>query len=77
MGIESLKKEASKLSRLEKLDFLQYIANLLAEEESVLLSDFDKATLLKRQLEVQEGNVKLIPANKVKSDIMEKYGLHD
>ncbi|MCC6410404.1 MAG: addiction module protein [Saprospiraceae bacterium] len=77
MGIESLKKEASKLSRLEKLDFLQYIANLLAEEENVPLIEEHKSIILTRQQEVRKGEVKTIPASNVKSDLMKKYGLHD
>lgn len=76
MTIETLKSEVAKLSRLEKLKFMCFLAELLSEEEREnLLSEEEKEILLRRQDEIKSGKVKTIPASEVKTKLEKKYGL--
>jgi putative addiction module component (TIGR02574 family) len=76
MSIEVLKAETAKLTKLQKLEFMQFLAELLSDEErAIALTEEQKKSLLRRQEEVAAGKVKTVPAEKVKDKLAKKYGL--
>jgi putative addiction module component (TIGR02574 family) len=78
MTIEVLKNEAVKLTKLEKLQFLQFLADMLSEEEQdTVLSLQQKQILLHRLEAVKSGNAILVPAEKVKENLIQKHGLRN
>lgn len=76
MTIELMKSEALSLTKLEKIEFLRFLADLLSEEEqkSVLTAE-QRKILLRRRKEVKLGKVKLVPAEQVSAKMIAKYGL--
>ena len=77
MTIELLKSESVNLTKLEKLEFLQYLVELVFQEERASgLTEEQEKILLRRKNEILTGKVKTIPAEVVKNRLIEKYGLH-
>jgi putative addiction module component (TIGR02574 family) len=59
MNASTIKEEVKKLPRTEQLSLIQYIVNLLQEDNEFVLSDAWKAELDKRDEDYQNGTEKL------------------
>ena len=76
MTIDVLKTATIQLTKLEKLEFLQFLAELLSNEErSSVLTHEQEKNLRRRRAEVKSGKVKMVPAEQVKAKLAAKYGL--
>lgn len=76
MTNEVLKTETVKLTKLEELEFLQFLAEILSHEERTeILGAQKEKTLRHRRDEIKSGQVKTIPSQQVKAKLLSKYGL--
>jgi len=78
MTIEILKEQTVKLSRTERLEFLQFLANLLAPEEDIsTVQENQLKSLSQRREQLRLGDITATAALDVKSRLKNKYGLQD
>ncbi|MFM7155053.1 MAG: hypothetical protein ACKOZV_13120 [Bacteroidota bacterium] len=78
MTIEILKEQTVKLSRTERLEFLQFLANLLASEEDIsTVQENQLKSLSQRREQLRLGEITATAALDVKSRLKNKYGLQD
>lgn len=79
MTIESLKLEALKLERLQRIDFIAFLLESLAKEERELdeislLSEAQQKEIERRIQAIKTGAVKTVPHTEVEANIRARYG---
>ncbi|MBK8565471.1 MAG: addiction module protein [Saprospiraceae bacterium] len=70
MTASTIKEEVKKLPRSEQLSLIQFIVNLLQEDNEFILSDAWKAELDKRDEDYQNGTEKLHTGEEAKQLIL-------
>ena len=79
MTIESLKLEALKLERLQRIDFITFLLESLAKEEreqdeTLALSEAQQKEIERRILAVKTGAAKTVSHKEVEANIRARYG---
>lgn len=72
MVLDELKFEVAQLSKLDKLDFLRFVADSITKEE---ISDIEKTILLQRKSDINDKRSEFVPSEQVNASLIKKYEL--